>query len=295
MAATASALLEEFAQSKKPFFLAVSQSRPHTPLVAPKKYIDMYDPATIPTPAAPPESFVNMPAHYVKRAHGNNPDIFMQHQPTPEQARAAIAAYYACVSFVDDNVGRILARARPDGAGQEHDRGLPRRSWLPPGRSRVLVEVLDARADPQGGPDRAGAGRPGQRPGLPRVRRVRRPGADPGRAGPARSCPGTSRGRASRRSWSTPNAPGRRPSSWSAGPAIPARSSGPAGTATWSSRTARSRRSSTWRRIPWETNNVADDPSYAETRREMASLLQAGWKAALPPGVKPIDTGADNR
>ena len=46
---------------------------------------------------------------------------------------------------------------------------------------------------------------------------------------------------------------------------------------------------------PWETNNVADDPAYAETRREMASLLQAGWKAALPPGVKAIDSGADNR
>ena len=32
-----------------------------------------------------------------------------------------------------------------------------------------------------------------------------------------------------------------------------------------------------------------------ETRREMASLLQAGWKAALPAGMKPIDSGADNR
>ena len=75
----------------------------------------MYDPAAIPTPAAPPDSFVNMPGHYVKRAHGNNPDIFMQHQPTPEQARAAIAAYYACVSFVDDNVGRILHTLDPSG------------------------------------------------------------------------------------------------------------------------------------------------------------------------------------
>ena len=42
---TAVALLKDFAQSKKQFFLWVHQSRPHTPLIAPKKYIAMYDPA----------------------------------------------------------------------------------------------------------------------------------------------------------------------------------------------------------------------------------------------------------
>ena len=34
---------------------------------------------------------------------------------------------------------------------------------------------------------------------------------------------------------------------------------------------------------PEETVNLADDPAYAEeTRQEMAQLLKAGWKAALP-------------
>ena len=33
---------------------------------------------------------------------------------------------------------------------------------------------------------------------------------------------------------------------------------------------------------PWETVNLADDPAYAQTRQEMAQLLKAGWKAALP-------------
>jgi arylsulfatase A-like enzyme len=46
---------------------------------------------------------------------------------------------------------------------------------------------------------------------------------------------------------------------------------------------------------PWETRNVARDPAYAETQRELAALLQAGWRAALPPGVKPIDSRAGNR
>jgi hypothetical protein len=35
-----------------------------------------------------------------------------------------------------------------------------------------------------------------------------------------------------------------------------------------------------------QTINLADDPAYAKTRVEMAALLQAGWKAALPPELK---------
>ncbi len=248
MASTAAALLEEFSKSKKPFFLAVSQSRPHTPLIAPKKYIDMYDPAKIPTPAAAPDTFVNMPGHYVKRAHGNNPDIFMQHQPTPEQARAAIAAYYACVSFVDDNVGRILHTLDQTGLARntvviflgDHgfhlgDHGFwSKYSMLEPTRKVALIVRVPV----------APANGRVCREFVEFVDLVPTLGAlvQPGR-------PGTSRGQA-RRCWSTPSAPGRKPSSWLAAAVIPARSSAPGGTATWSIKTARSQRSSTWRRIP---------------------------------------------
>ena len=58
------------------------------------------------TPATP-AGLKNFP--YAKRAAGGNPDIFTQQQPTERQTREAIAAYYACVSFVDDNIGRGLA------------------------------------------------------------------------------------------------------------------------------------------------------------------------------------------
>jgi arylsulfatase A-like enzyme len=37
---------------------------------------------------------------------------------------------------------------------------------------------------------------------------------------------------------------------------------------------------------PWETVNLADDPAHAKTRAELAALLHAGWKAALPPATK---------
>ena len=113
MAQTAVALLKEFARSKQPFFLALSQSRPHTPLVAPKRYVDMYDPAKIPDPPAPVESLRGFP--YMRRATGGNPDIFMKGQPTPQQAKEAIAAFYACVSFVDDNLGMVLDALEKEG------------------------------------------------------------------------------------------------------------------------------------------------------------------------------------
>ena len=33
---------------------------------------------------------------------------------------------------------------------------------------------------------------------------------------------------------------------------------------------------------PWESVNLADNPAYNATRTEMAALLKAGWKSALP-------------
>jgi arylsulfatase A-like enzyme len=33
---------------------------------------------------------------------------------------------------------------------------------------------------------------------------------------------------------------------------------------------------------PWETVNVVGDPAYTDVRAEMAALLKSGWKAALP-------------
>lgn len=102
----ASAVLEEMAQSKEPFFLVLSQSKPHTPFLSPTKFYKMYDPEKMPDPPAPVSSLKDFP--YMKRATVSNNDIFREIPSTPVTAREALAAYYACISFVDDNIGMAL-------------------------------------------------------------------------------------------------------------------------------------------------------------------------------------------
>ncbi len=100
-------LLEQWARSDKPFFLGVGFYKPHVPLVAPQRFFDLYPPEKMPLPEdfAPTPTADNSVPRYALRY---NLDLFYEERPTPEKARQAIAAYYACVSFVDDQLGRVL-------------------------------------------------------------------------------------------------------------------------------------------------------------------------------------------
>jgi arylsulfatase A-like enzyme len=106
-------ILQELARSGRQFFLALGFDRPHTPLVCPKEYLDLYDPAKMPAPPAPPEQDRGVPA--VARRFGVNFDLFARVEPTPERVRRAIAAYYACLSFVDAQLGLVLGALEETG------------------------------------------------------------------------------------------------------------------------------------------------------------------------------------
>ncbi len=86
-----------------PFFLGAGFFRPHTPFVAPKKYFDLYPLEKIPLPAAPPAARADVP-----------PAAFAHNNATPHYGldeltlRTALQAYYASVSFVDAQIGRVL-------------------------------------------------------------------------------------------------------------------------------------------------------------------------------------------
>ena len=88
---------------EKPFLLAVGFHRPHLPLVAPAKYFDLYPLEDITLPEAPADDEADIP---LPARNGAVPGYALT--ATPEQRRAAIRAYLACVSYVDAQAGRLL-------------------------------------------------------------------------------------------------------------------------------------------------------------------------------------------
>ena len=91
-------------KQSEPFFLGVGFFRPHTPFVAPKKYFDLYPLEEMRLPFAPTNDRDDIPT--AAFAH-NNP---VPHYNLDElTVRKAMQAYYACVSFVDAQVGRLMS------------------------------------------------------------------------------------------------------------------------------------------------------------------------------------------
>lgn len=102
MIATEAIRLMEKHQAE-PFFLGVGFFRPHTPYVAPKKYFDLYPLESIALPAAPAHDRDDIPVAVF--AHNN---VLPNYGLDATTCRQALQAYYACVTFVDAQVGRLL-------------------------------------------------------------------------------------------------------------------------------------------------------------------------------------------
>ncbi len=101
-ASTAVSWLRELAAGDKPFFLALGFHRPHHPYVAPAKYFDLYPLDKINWRAAPPNHLANVPPPAITKEIGAE-------KLTDLERRQVIAAYLASESFIDAQVGRVLA------------------------------------------------------------------------------------------------------------------------------------------------------------------------------------------
>ena len=99
-------LIEE--KRDEPFFLAAGFFNPHCPYVAPNKYFDLYplDQITIPDLEEAKADLADVPPMAIQRDTPNWPYYFKN--VTVENARKCKQAYYACNSFVDAQVGRLL-------------------------------------------------------------------------------------------------------------------------------------------------------------------------------------------
>ena len=96
--------LDDFAKTDNPFFLAVGFFRPHTPFVAPKKYFDLYDQEKIEIPEIYSDYLATLPEPAVKSIRAQKNQLNLE----KECAQEIKEAYYATISFVDAQVGRIL-------------------------------------------------------------------------------------------------------------------------------------------------------------------------------------------
>ncbi len=107
--------LQRLSKEDRPFFLAMGYIRPHLAWVAPKKYWDMHDPDKFQVPTdqsvranTPPYAPHNNSelSHYVDLIDIPKP---WDDQPLPdEKIRHLLHGYYACVSYVDAQIGRLL-------------------------------------------------------------------------------------------------------------------------------------------------------------------------------------------
>ena len=93
----------------KPFFLAVGLVRPHVPFVAPKEYFEPYPWQEIVPPPVIAGDWDDIPEKGINYVTTQNGEM------SYAQKQKAIAAYYASVSFMDAQVGKILAALKEEG------------------------------------------------------------------------------------------------------------------------------------------------------------------------------------
>jgi sialidase-1 len=100
----ADATIELLTQHKdSSFFIAAGFYRPHIPYIAPRRYFELIDLATISLPRLPPDYRSTVPPAALAST-----SEWPNFGTTELQARECIQAYDACIAFVDAQIGRVL-------------------------------------------------------------------------------------------------------------------------------------------------------------------------------------------
>jgi arylsulfatase A-like enzyme len=88
----------------KPFFLACGWMLPHLPWYAPRKYFDLYDPDSLAMPLIKEDDLDDLPAKALNYAENR----YYRAVTAGGKEREGMQAYLACISFIDQQVGRVL-------------------------------------------------------------------------------------------------------------------------------------------------------------------------------------------
>ena len=108
--------LEGYAESGESFFLAVGFKKPHLPFCAPKRYWDLYDREAISLPAsmAHPKKAPEFAVRSWGELEGYR-DIAKNGSLTVAQVKELRHGYYACVSYIDAQVGKLMETLEASG------------------------------------------------------------------------------------------------------------------------------------------------------------------------------------
>lgn len=91
-------------KSAQPWTLMCSFVCPHPPYIAPPEYYDIYDKVNFPMPKmSSPDVPLHPWIHLLQRAR-NHEDFL-----TPETKKVLMNSYYGCVSYLDTNIGKVIA------------------------------------------------------------------------------------------------------------------------------------------------------------------------------------------
>lgn len=112
IATWASAKLKEM--PKAPWFFAVGFQHPHVPCFAPQKWFDLYPADTLKLPPVKADDRDDLP-RFASYLHWKLPEPRLKWLQDAKQWEPLVRSYLASISFVDAQIGRVLAALKESG------------------------------------------------------------------------------------------------------------------------------------------------------------------------------------
>jgi len=97
-------LKTDAARGREPFFMYVAFNAPHDPRQAPKEFLDMYPPQKLKVPP----NFLAKHPFAIENGFNGRDEILAPYPRTPEIIQVHLQEYYAIITHMDAEIGRIL-------------------------------------------------------------------------------------------------------------------------------------------------------------------------------------------
>jgi arylsulfatase A-like enzyme len=97
-------LRADASRNSQPFFMYVAFNAPHDPRQAPREFLEMYSREKLKVPA----NFLETHPFLIERTFNGRDEILAPYPRTPEIVRTHLQEYYAIITHLDAQIGRVL-------------------------------------------------------------------------------------------------------------------------------------------------------------------------------------------